>query len=77
MATERPMAFSKSTTRIMLCGHLHSQQNYEIKGVHVRFLPSLCPSDEWHNKMGYVSQKAAQGYKFNNEGLLGYEEFRL
>lgn len=77
MATEKPIEFSKSTTRIMLCGHLHSQQNYEIKGVHVRFLPSLCPSDEWHNKMGYSSQKAAQGYKFNNSGLLGYEEFRI
>lgn len=77
MATERPVEFSISSTRIMLCGHLHSQQNYEIKGVHVRFLPSLCPSDNWHDKMGYSSQKAAQGYKFNHKGLMGYEEYRI
>ena len=77
MATERPVEFSKSSTRIMLTGHLHSQQSYEINSVQIKFLPSLCPSDDWHDKMGYSSKKAAQGYKFNNEGLLGYEEFRI
>jgi len=77
MAVEEPQKFAKSATRIMFTGHLHSQQNYEIKGIHVRFLPSICPSDEWHKRKGYYSQKAGQGYKFNDNGLIGYEESRI
>ena len=77
MATEQPLEFSKSSTKIMLCGHLHSQQNYEYRGVHVRYLPSLCDLDAWHKKMGYAAQRAAQGYRFDDKGLLGYEEVRI
>lgn len=77
MATEKPNMFAEATTRIMFTGHLHSQQNYEIRGVHVRFLPSICPADEWHKRKGYDSQRAAQGYKFDQNGLIGYEESRI
>lgn len=77
MATSRPTDFAKSNSRIMFTGHLHSQQGYEIKGVIVRFLPSICPSDEWHKRYGFKANKAAQAYKFDDEGIIGYEESRL
>lgn len=76
MATERPIEFGTTRNRVMFTGHFHSQQTFEYRGIHVRFLPSICPADEWHKMNGYDSQRAAQGYKYNDEGLLGYEESR-
>jgi len=77
MATEKPEEFARSENRIMFTGHLHSQQNFEFRGVHVRYMPSISPLDEWHKQFGYSAQRAAQGYKYDVDGLVGYEETRL
>jgi hypothetical protein len=73
MATEQPEMFSKTEFRETHCGHFHKEQVNEYRGVKVRFLPSICPNDEWHKKMGYDSKRAAQAYIWNKfKGLEGY-----
>lgn len=73
MATEQPEMFARTRTREAHCGHFHKEQVNEYRGVKVRFIPSICPNDEWHKKMGYESARAGQGYIWNkSRGLEGY-----
>lgn len=73
MATEQPEMFANTTHREAHCGHFHKEQVNEYRGIKVRFLPSICPNDEWHKKMGYDSKRSAQGFIWSKErGLEGY-----
>ena len=73
MATEQPEMFARTTTREAHCGHFHKEQVNEYRGVKVRFIPSICPNDEWHKKMGYAAKRAGQAYIWNkSRGLEGY-----
>jgi hypothetical protein len=73
MATENPEMFARTTTREAHCGHFHKEQVNEYRGVKVRFIPSICPNDEWHKKMGYESKRVGQAYIWNKtRGLEGY-----
>ena len=73
MATEQPEMFAKTEFRETHCGHFHKEQVNEYRGVKVRFLPSICPNDEWHKKMGYDSKRAGQAFIWNKlKGLEGY-----
>lgn len=73
MATENPEMFARTTNREAHCGHFHKEQVNEYRGVKVRFIPSICPNDEWHKKMGYDSKRSGQAYIWNRaRGLEGY-----
>lgn len=76
MATERSRDFGKSTYREFLCGHWHKEMQNEYRGIKVRFLPSLVPSDAWHKMMGYHHSRAAQALIYSKdrgfEGLVQY-----
>lgn len=73
MATEQPEMFARTKCREAHCGHFHKEMMNEFRGVKVRFLPSICGTDEWHKMMGYDHFKAAQGYIWNKKtGLEGY-----
>lgn len=73
MATEQPEMFARTKFRETHLGHFHKEMLNEFRGVKVRFLPSLCSTDDWHTKMGYSHQKAAQAYLWNKKtGLEGY-----
>lgn len=73
MATEQPEMFARTDFREAHCGHFHKEQVNEYRGIKVRFIPSICPNDEWHKKMGYESIRAGQAYIWNkSRGLEGY-----
>jgi predicted phosphodiesterase len=73
MATEQPEMFAKTEHREAHCGHFHKEQVNEYRGIKVRFIPSICPNDEWHKKMGYEAKRAGQAYVWNKvRGLEGY-----
>jgi len=73
MATEQPEMFARTTSREVHCGHLHKEMVNEYRGIKVRFLPSICPNDEWHKQMGYQAKRTGQAYIWNKQrGLEGY-----
>lgn len=73
MATEQPQMFARTFHHEVHCGHLHKEMVNEYRGIKVRFLPSICPNDEWHKRMGYEAKRTAQAYIWSkNRGLEGY-----
>jgi len=62
MAVEQPKAWSKTTHREWHLGDKHHRKDVAWRltnsdcGVHCRILPSLCATDSWHHKKGYVGQ---------------------
>lgn len=73
MATEQPFMFARTSVREVHCGHFHKEQVNEYRGIKVRFIPSICPNDEWHKKMGYESTRVGQSYIWHRtRGLEGY-----
>lgn len=73
MATEQPEMFARSKFRETHCGHLHKEMVNEYRGIKVRFIPSICPNDEWHKLMGYEASRAGQAYIWNKKtGFDGY-----
>ena len=73
MATEQPEMFARTTSREVHCGHLHKEMVNEYRGIKVRFLPSICPNDEWHKQMGYEAKRTVQAYIWNKQRRLeGY-----
>ena len=73
MATEKPEMFARTSHREVHCGHLHKEMVNEYRGIKVRFIPSICPNDEWHKQMGYEAKRTGQAYIWNkHKGLEGY-----
>lgn len=73
MATEEPEMFARSLYREAHCGHFHKEMVNEYRGIKVRFIPSICPNDEWHKRMGYQSTRTGQAYIWSKtRGLEGY-----
>tara|TARA_R110002096_G_scaffold2044_4_gene10638 strand:+ start:420 stop:1562 length:1143 start_codon:yes stop_codon:yes gene_type:complete len=73
MATENPEMFARTSHREVHCGHVHKEMVNEYRGIKVRFIPSICPNDEWHKQMGYASKRTGQAYIWNKfRGLEGY-----
>lgn len=78
MATEQPEMFAKTSHREAHCGHFHKEQVNEYRGIKIRFIPSICPSDEWHKKMGYSAKRTGQAYIWNKaRGLEGYLQYNV
>jgi hypothetical protein len=71
-ATEAPEIFSNSLWREIRCGHIHSTQVNEVRGVQIRTQPSLSPSDAWHHSEMYTkNMRNAYAYVFSKtEGLI-------
>ena len=71
-ATESPEIFSNSLWREIRCGHIHSTQVNEVRGVQIRTQPSLSPADSWHHSEMYTkNMRNAYAYVFNKtEGLI-------
>ena len=73
MATEKPEMFARTSHREVHCGHLHKEMVNEYRGIKVRFIPSICPNDEWHKQMGYEAKRTGQAYIWSKfKGLEGY-----
>lgn len=67
MATEFSK-WSECKHREIFVGHLHQQRLTEYKGTIVRIFPSLCATDSWHAKKGYVgNRRAAQALIYDEK----------
>jgi hypothetical protein len=72
MATEQPEMFARTKYREVHLGHLHKEKMDEYRGIKVKFLPSICTTDEWHKKKGYNHMRCAQAFLYNyKHGLEG------
>ncbi len=68
MATEAKAEWASTEFREIHLGHLHTEQLKEIQGVKVRHLPSLCGTDAWHSKKGYVGNlRSAQAFLYSED----------
>lgn len=71
-ATEFPEQWSKSTTRTVFTGHLHSEQVNDIGGILVRRMPTGNKIDNWHDDKGYTTaHKRFQVHEFNEHSQTG------
>lgn len=71
MTREEKRLWSECDHHEIHVGHFHHEKVIDQKGVIVRVLPSLCPPDAWHSKMGYIgSKQAAQAFLWHkSKGL--------
>lgn len=72
VASEFASQWGMTKHRYVMLGHIHHKRQIapvtidEQKGVEVRFLSALCPSDAWHTESGYVgSQRGATGFEYH------------
>jgi len=65
MATERPEMFARTKYREVHLGHFHKEMSNEYRGIKVKFLPSICTTDDWHKMKGYDHFKCAQAFLYN------------
>jgi hypothetical protein len=69
MAVEQPQMFAECTHREAHLGHFHKEMVHDIKGIKLRYLPSLSPTDAWHKMKGFVgSNKEALGFIWSIKG---------
>lgn len=67
MAADRPRDWGETTTRRMLCGHVHHDQVKEFRGCTVETFRTLAPKDAWHNIEGYRSGQDMKCIVFHGE----------
>ena len=72
MQSEAPRMWAETIERTWFTGHLHSEDVKEKCGVYVRQAPTLCGTDAWHKKLGFVNPiKRTQAFIYDKEdGLL-------
>ncbi len=55
----------------VLCGHFHSEQSDDMKGIVVRVAPALCSPDRWHSRKGYIGTiRRSQGLLYQRDNGL-------
>lgn len=66
MAAEAPEIFGSTKFRYAHTGHYHQEKLFEVPGVKVRIIPSLCPANAWAVANGYSSSvRGAQAFTWN------------
>jgi len=72
IAAEMAANWGKTRHRYLYLGHVHHKKavapvvSEEQAGLHVEYLPALCPVDDWHASAGFVgSQKGASGFEYH------------
>ncbi len=78
MANEQKQKWSETTHHEWHLGHQHRTIVTEDVGCKVRWLPSLCPPDEWMAAKGYIgNDQAAEGFVYDRQsGLIASLYFR-
>lgn len=68
MQIEEPKLWGETLYRTWFTGHKHSEDVVEKGGVIIRQAPSVCSSDAWHKRMGYVGAiKKTQAFIYDKE----------
>lgn len=62
MATEQPILWSETTFRYVYTHHVHHKNAKDYIGVTVESLRSPSPADSWHDRNGYKSKQAIEGF---------------
>lgn len=72
MQIEQPRMWADTFERTWFTGHLHSEDVTEANGVYIRQAPTLCGTDAWHKKKGFVNPiKRTQAFIYDiTDGLL-------
>ena len=72
VAAEMAKDWGVTRHRYLYLGHIHHKKavapvvSEEQAGLHVEYLPALCPTDDWHAGAGFVgSQKGASGFEYH------------
>lgn len=55
MQVEAPEDWAYTIERTWFTGHLHCESVNEVGGVYIRQAPTLCGTDAWHKRSGYVN----------------------
>lgn len=67
-ATEFPIEWSKSKTRTIFTGHLHSERVIDKGGILIRRMPTRNKIDDYHDDNGYTTaHKRFQVHEFNED----------
>ena len=71
MQVEVPELWGETIERTWFTGHLHNEDVTTGQGVFIRQAPTLCGTDAWHKKKGYVQNiYRTQSFIYNwDEGL--------
>ena len=85
LATEYPREWGMTTCREIHHGHWHTQKStqfspyFEVSGVIVRCLPSLCSADKWHFDNQFTENvRAAESHLYSEEtGYIGSHLARI
>ena len=79
MATEEPTKWASTKYREWHLGHKHKNYADENFGVIVRILPSLCSTDSWHNRKGYIGNiKSSNAYLWSKKkGLVSIHQYNV
>lgn len=68
MQVEAPKYWADTIERTWFTGHLHCEDVKESGGVYIRQAPTLCGTDAWHKKCGYVNPiKRTQAFIYDKE----------
>lgn len=68
MQIEAPQMWANTIERTFFTGHLHCEDVKESGGIFVRQAPTLCSTDAWHKREGFVGAiKRTQGFIYNAE----------
>lgn len=54
MPAEAPEAWSRTSERLWLLGHIHTREVLQKHGVTVEHLESISATDAWHSEEGYI-----------------------
>ena len=67
MATERPILWSETDYRYVYTHHVHHKVAKDFIGCTVESLRSPSPADSWHDRKGYTSKQAIEGFIHHKE----------
>ena len=68
MQVEAPEDWAYTLERTWFTGHLHCEDVKENGGVYIRQAPTLCGTDAWHKRTGYVNPiKRTQCFVYDKE----------
>jgi hypothetical protein len=59
MASEAPVIWGQTEHRYAYHGHLHHEVMKEYRGVNVTQMPSVSPTDDWHEGEGWIGTRRA------------------
>jgi len=79
MQVEVPKLWGETIERTWFTGHLHNEDVKTGQGVFIRQAPTMCGTDSWHKKLGYVGDiRRTQAFIYDkNDGLTDIQYIKV